>query len=65
MAPRRLDGPRYADEGRAKGSSAYGYANVAAEERLSALDRTEARSKSPEGVGAKGVLGAGRVKVKV
>lgn len=38
---------------------------MAAEERLSALERTEARRRSPEGVGASGVLGAGSVKVNV
>lgn len=37
---------------------------MAAEERLSA-DKTEARSKSPDGVGPKGVLGAGSVNVNV
>lgn len=34
-------------------------------ERLSPLERTDARRRSPEGVGARGVLGAGRVKVNV
>lgn len=38
---------------------------MAADERLSALESTDARRRSPEGVGASGVLGAGRLKVKV
>lgn len=63
--PSKLEGPRYADEGRANGSSLYGYAKVAADDRLSELERTDARRRSPEGVGANGVLGAGRVKVNV
>lgn len=38
---------------------------MAAEERFSAVETTDALRRSPEVVGARGVLGAGRVKVKV
>lgn len=38
---------------------------MAAEDRLSVAVITEARNRSPEGVGARGVVGAGSVKVKV
>ena len=38
---------------------------MAAEVRFSAVERTDARRRSPEGVGARGVLGAGNVKVNV
>lgn len=64
--PRRLGGPKYADDGRANGSSwAYAKEVDTAEMGLSEVVRMEARRRSPEGVGARGVEGAGRVKVKV
>lgn len=44
----------------------YGYGKVNTEDRGSVLDvRTDARRRSVDGLGASGVEGAGRVKVKL
>ena len=59
------EGPRYAEEGRAcreKGSSEYGYAYAVTSVLVV---KTEARRTSVEGLGARGVEGAGRVNVKL
>lgn len=65
---KEFDGPRYAEEGRARpnGSFSYGYGKVTTEERGSVVDvKTDARKRSVEADGASGVDGAGRVKLRV
>ena len=64
LGDRNVEGPRYADDGRARtnGSSAYGYAYA---DTSVFVVNTDARSTSVDGLDASGVDGAGSVNVKL